>query len=60
VATLVEVKADPASLRLVTTLDALGIAFETSFEWVHRFPFLCHEDKKEKTLGFLPESLRMD
>ena len=33
------------------------IAFEIPFEWVHKISPLSHEDKKEETLRFLPESL---
>jgi hypothetical protein len=42
---------------MATVFEAFLIAFEAAFEWVHKMSPLSHEDKKEETLRFLPESL---
>jgi hypothetical protein len=57
VAAPIEARTDSASVQVAASFDAFLIAFEAAFEWVHKYPSLCHEDKKEKTLRFLPESL---
>jgi hypothetical protein len=48
---------DSTPVQVPTSLEAFLIAFETAFEWVHKFLSLSHWYKKEETLRFLPESL---
>jgi len=48
---------DSTPVQVAATFQAFLIALETAFKWVHKCFFLSYEDKKEKTLGFFPESL---
>ena len=52
-----EAGTDSTPVQVAASFDAFLMAFETSFEWVHKYPSLSHVDKKEETLRFLPESL---
>jgi len=52
-----EAVTDSTPVQVAASFDTFLIAFEAAFEWVHKYPSLCHEDKKEETLRFLPESL---
>jgi len=48
VATSAEAGTDSAPVQVATSFDAFLIAFEAAFEWVHKYPSLFHEDKKER------------